>query len=936
MHSCVATSISSLILCAAAHGQRMVADLSPGLEPAPLSLQLLGVAGTHGILRVENQLWSTDGTTNGTRLLTEFPPLALPFGGATVGNRLLMPTILPQGNGLWQSDGVSHGLVTPISPARVGTSLSDLVSLGNVAVFAAQEDVHGTELWITDGTAAGTRVLRDIRPGVEGSWPWELKRSGNLVFFLADDGVLGRELWRTDGTAVGTFMIGELVPGPGGVSGLAQMVSVAGGLVFPFGNGLWFTDGSRGMLVQGVTLPATASSFAPLGGRILFQVGADLWATDGPAAGARLVRSFQGLILLRRGRQAYDAPVELAGRLLFLASDGVTGFELWTSDGTPAGTRLVVDIAPGALSSWAEPLFWEAGRAWFLADGGGPEGQELWLTDGTAGGTRLIADMTPGRGGSRVEQVLSVAGFRLLAVGDGSGGAVRVWRVDANTPQQVIAPLAPARSSRVFACASAGEDVALRFEASTGTEVARVLPSGALTRLGPGDRLAANEGDIGFLRGRDLVVQAPGASARVVHTFGSDPFVVAGANRRWFVSLWTGANGEVWVSDGTATGTSLLQIGMFQQAVPFGRLTLLSSEGGLYLTDGTAAGTSFLAVSTTGVPTGLSPFGGEVLFTVDQRDLWATDGSQAGTRRLATLQAGTAPIRFAVGTRRGFALTRTALIVTDGTAAGTRTVRTFTHANEDDLVVIDDRAFFTAAEALTGDELWVSDGTATGTIELDLWPGPSSSTPRELAAIGDRVAFAASDPVAGRELWVSDGTLAGSGRVADLRAGLLGSAPARIVRAGATVYFMADDGVSGSEPWLAPLRFFGAAAVDVLPGACAGSQGLPRLTSGYARLGDAGFGLTIDRARASAPGVLLIGTNRAAVQVGSCALRVAPLVSFGIQADAAGRATLGVPVPTTPSLLGQSFTWQAIIADPAGALFGLASVTDAVRTVIGR
>lgn len=932
----VATSFSILTLCTTALGQRMVADLSPGLEPSPLNLQLLGAAGAHGIVRVENQLWSTDGTTNGTRLLTEFPPPALPFGGATVGNRLLMPTDLGQGSGLWQSDGLSHGLVTPISPPRVGASLSDLVSLGNVAVFAAQEDVHGTELWITDGTAAGTRVLSDIRPGVEGSWPSDFTRSGNLVFFLADDGVLGRELWRTDGTVVGTFMIGELVPGRFGVGGLAQMASVPGGLVFPFGSSLWFTDGSGGMLVQGVTVPATASSFAPLGGRILFQVGSDLWATDGPAAGTRLLRSFQGLMLLRRGRQAYDAPVELAGRLLFLASDGVTGFEPWTSDGTPAGTRLVVDIAPGAQSSWAEPLFGEAGRAWLLADVGGPEGKELWITDGTAGRTGLIADMTPGSDGSRVEKVVSVAGFRLLAVGDGSGGAVRVWRVDANSTQQVIAPFAPARSSSVFFRASAGEDAALRIVASTGTEVVRVPPSGPLTRLGPGDILATNEGDIGFSRGRDLVVQARGANARVVHTFGAAPWAVAGANGLWFVSLWTGANWELWVSDGTATGTSLLQIGMFQQAVPFGRLTLLSSQGGLYLTDGTAAGTSFLSVPSTGIPADLSPFCGETVFTLDRRDLWATDGSQAGTRRVATLQAGTAPIRLVVGTQRGFALTRTELIVTDGTAAGTRTLRTFTHANEDDLVVIDDRAFFTAADALTGDELWVSDGTATGTIELDLAPGPLSSTPRELAAIGDRIALAASDPVAGRELWVSDGTLAGSVRVADLRAGLLGSAPGRIVRAGATVYFMADDGVSGWEPWLAPLGFFGAAAVDVLPGACAGSQGLPRLTSGYARRGDAGFAFTLDRARASAPGALLIGTSSDAVQVGSCALRVAPLASFGIQTDAAGTATIGLPVPSTPSLLGQSFTWQAVIADPAGALFGLASVTDGVRTVIGR
>lgn len=124
--------------------------------------------------------------------------------------------------------------------------------------FRADDGVHGFELWVSDGTAAGTRMVKDIHPGANNSLqsnPYFAVMNGRL-YFEATDGVNGRELWVSDGTAAGTQMLKDI--NPGSSNSTPTFLTVVN-------NRLFF------------------AAFRP-------DVGTELWVSDGTTAGTRLVK----------------------------------------------------------------------------------------------------------------------------------------------------------------------------------------------------------------------------------------------------------------------------------------------------------------------------------------------------------------------------------------------------------------------------------------------------------------------------------------------------------------------------------------------------------------------------------------------------------------------------------------------------------------------
>ena len=86
-------------------------------------------------------------------------------------------------------------MVADLLPGPEGSAPSALSSAGGYLFFSANDSVYGRELWISDGTAAGTVLVQDIYPGGEHANPDQFTAVGENLFFVAYDSQAGYELW---------------------------------------------------------------------------------------------------------------------------------------------------------------------------------------------------------------------------------------------------------------------------------------------------------------------------------------------------------------------------------------------------------------------------------------------------------------------------------------------------------------------------------------------------------------------------------------------------------------------------------------------------------------------------------------------------------------------------------------------------------------------
>ena len=107
----------------------------------------------------------------------------------------------------------------------------DFFVIDDTMYFTAFDVNNGREVWKSDGTSAGTVLVKDIRPGSSSSSPLNFTEVNGTLFFSANDGTNGYELWKSDGTSAGTMLVKDINPGSSS-SSPSNLTEVNGTLFF--------------------------------------------------------------------------------------------------------------------------------------------------------------------------------------------------------------------------------------------------------------------------------------------------------------------------------------------------------------------------------------------------------------------------------------------------------------------------------------------------------------------------------------------------------------------------------------------------------------------------------------------------------------------------------------------------------------------------------
>ncbi|MCA9513333.1 MAG: hypothetical protein KC635_00165, partial [Myxococcales bacterium] len=656
---------------------------------------------------------------------------------------------------LWASDGTAAGtyMVKDINPADSGYP-AYMTDFGGIAYFYADDGEHGAELWRSDGTEDGTWMVADINEGPFPSAPANFKVVGGTLYFTADDGDHGVELWKTDGTEAGTVLVKDIEAGA---------LSSSPNNLTAFGSKLVFraTTAANGLEMYATTGTAAGTTmyeidagvessnpayFTLWNGAVYFQgtdtdsdnnVGAELFKFDGSAVS--LVRNLYGTT--SSGGPAYLLP--MGNRLYFYARVSSTiSYELYYITTTDTAPVLVKDIEPTASTGGVPVYLTAINTTKFVFRALTiAEGYEPWVSDGTELGTFILKDTNPGALDSGMSAPVATNGKAFWA--GTTDGDVELWETD-------------------------------------GTKAGTIQRN-----LNPG-----------------LQSSSPGT----LTVFG---------NKLVFAATTAADGREPWIYD--ASGPHLLKDLNTQPSstpgsfVQLGSSVLFAADDGahgreLWKTDGTAGNTALLKDINTAVagassnPTGFVVLGSYAYFRADDgshgNELWRTDGTASGTVLVTDVCPGSDP------------------------------------STPNYLTVLGSYVYFAATDCGTnGNELWRVTGTGGVTLAKNIFAtATKSSNPVGLVAMGTKLYFRANDGATGNELYSWDPATSTLANIANMRGGS-SSNPANLTVVGGNKLFfttnetLANPGYTGVELYYTNGTAGNYALMDIYPGTVSSSPG---------------------------------------------------------------------------------------------------------------
>jgi ELWxxDGT repeat protein len=365
------------------------------------------------------------------------------------------PSVYSTNVELFRTDGAPAGskLVKEIyTSTRIGADPQQFYNVNGTMYFVAATSANGRELWKSDGTAAGTAMVKDMSWRQSSTQFSSMYGSGSLLYFDANttgSGSMPSGRYQTDGTDAGTVAAPNGPRPPASTGGVKMLTGTSPSGWTYFGDydtyhlylkrskagvtqtvGTWSYDyaGSSTRYPRGFSFVGTKVVFAASDR----TYGAELWAYDEATGVTSLLRNF---IAERAGSNVLDTSgrpddfFTIGNRVYFSATDNEHGRELWRTDGTAAGTELFADLTPG--TGYSSPYTYGTYAGKQLLSLTTPEtGREWWVTDGTLEGTHVLLDINPGPASSDVGFTALIGDRLYFSADDGGTYGRELWSTD--------------------------------------------------------------------------------------------------------------------------------------------------------------------------------------------------------------------------------------------------------------------------------------------------------------------------------------------------------------------------------------------------------------------------------------------------------------------------------------------------------------------------
>lgn len=720
--------------------------------------------------------------------------------------------------------------------------------------FSGTTIKEGTELWVSDGTAVGTKLYSDILKGTGSSSPKDFVVANNKLFFVATNGINGNELWKIDSINGIPVLVKDIYVG-GVASGVSNLTAGLSKLFFVA------TDSNNGI---------------------------EPWVSDGTDTGTYMIKD----IGLGKTGSSPSKFYEYNNYVYFLATTPDYGQELWRTDGTDSNTTLFFDAVAGTKSSNINSIVEFNDTLYFNAQNASGI-RQLWRTDGIDSNTKVFTHTTAYSG---VDYLTVCNNWLYFTAGTNTTGA-ELFRMN-GTKMFLVADLAVSGSSipqnliavdtMLYFTAEVdnGRELYVSNGTSSGTKMTRDLypiQTDALINnmTAVGNTLfftahsSPNYLDIELYKSQGTSATTVRVKDILAGTSASNPSDLTVFNNKLFFTANNGKVGtEMWVSDGTTNGTQLLKeiepsnggsqikgVVAASNGVVFNAYTSKEYDEP-WTSTGDSASTKMIkdvgmTNNNSAAPKNLVSKGGYAFFNVTSLDCYGdyfyTNGSDIYEIATSSSYYGQAANPTWLNGKIYYTWNQSGLYpslyeFTPGKNYGTRLMN-LNKSNLGDkvsnLTAFKGKLYFTAEEyesGGSGNEMWVSSGS-TGKTEIfdDLNSGSGSSSPsnfvnwkdsllfftangsnlyttngtlgssnniksgltvHSMLAVKNGVVFSATNSSYGNEIWISDGTTDGTKLIKDINSGITGSNISALTLVDTLVYFVASDTTVGSEIWV--------------------------------------------------------------------------------------------------------------------------------------